>query len=136
MPNEEMGSRIVPEPPSVATGIVIAATAGFLTFVALSMAGLFIYLRSAAPGAVTRAVEQRFPAPALQKNPQEDLKRYEREQRAALSTYGWVDRSKGLARIPIEEAMRIIAAKGEHAYDPPDQPASAPRPADTVGARP
>src|SRR5207248_5797139 len=130
MPNEEMGSRLVPEPPNVATGIVIVATAGFLAFVALSMAGLFVYLRSAAPGLLTRAVEHHFPEPTLQKNPQEDLKRYEREQRTALSTYGWVDRSKGLARIPIEEAMRLIAAKGDHAYDPPDQPASTPSPGD------
>ena len=35
-----------------------------------------------------------------------------------LSGYGWVDRSKGIARIPIDEAMRIIAARGDHAYDP------------------
>ena len=35
MPNEEMGSRRLPQPPDVATGIVIAAVAGFLAFVAL-----------------------------------------------------------------------------------------------------
>jgi len=135
MPNEEMGSRAMPEPPSVATGIVIVATAGFLIFVALSMAGLFVYLKSAVPGAMTRAVEHHFPEPTLQKHPQEDLKRYEREQRTVLSTYGWVDRPKGLARIPIEDAMRIIAAKGEHAYDPPEQAAS-PTTTGSVGAQP
>jgi hypothetical protein len=30
-------------------------------------------------------------------------------QRQSLDTYGWVDRSRGLARIPISEAMTIYA---------------------------
>ena len=30
MPNEEMGSRTMPQPPDVATGVVIMAVAGFL----------------------------------------------------------------------------------------------------------
>ena len=42
----------------------------------------------------------------------------------SLSGYGWVDRSKGIARIPIEDAMRIISARGDHAYDPLEPPAS------------
>jgi hypothetical protein len=29
-----------------------------------------------------------------------------------LSTYGWVDRQNGTARIPIERAMDIIAEQG------------------------
>jgi hypothetical protein len=119
-----MDSRRLPQPPDVATGIVVMVVAGFLGFVALSMTGLFFYLRSGAPDAFRKVIEHRSPEPALQKNPQEDLARFEREQRAALSGYGWVDRSKGLIRIPIEEAMRIIAARGERAYDPLDQPAS------------
>ena len=124
MPNEKMGSRRLPQPPDVATGIVIVAVAGFLGFVALSMTGLFFYLRTAVPNVFEKVTEGRFPEPVLQKNPQEDLRRFERDQRATLSGYGWVDQSKGLVRIPIEEAMRIIAARGRQAYDPLDQPAS------------
>ena len=122
MPNEKMGSRRLPQPPDVATGIVIVAVAGFLGFVALSMTGLFFYLRSSVPDAFRKVIEHHFPEPALQKDPQNDLRRFEREQRATLSGYDWVDRSKGLVRIPIEDAMRIIAARGAHAYDPLDQP--------------
>ena len=33
MPNEEMGGRAMPQPPDVATSIVITAAAGFLAFV-------------------------------------------------------------------------------------------------------
>ena len=124
MPNENMGNRRLPQPPDVATGIVIAAVAGFLGFVALSVTGLFFYLRSTAPGVFKAAVEHQFPEPTLEKSPQDDLKRFERDQRAALSGYGWVDRPKGLVRIPIGEAMRIVAARGDHAYDPLDPPAN------------
>ena len=126
----------MPQPPDVATGIVITAVVGFLAFVALAMTGLFFYLRSGAPGAFRQATEHPFPEPTLQKKPQDDLKRFELEQRMALSGYGWVDRSKGIARIPIEEAMRIIAARGDHAYDAPEPPPTASNAANQIGDRP
>jgi hypothetical protein len=121
MPNEEMGNRAIPQPPDVATGIVVIAVAGFLGFVALTMTALFFYLRTGAPNALKQAVEHQFPQPVLQKRPQDDLKRFELEQRMALEGYGWVDRPKGIAHIPIAEAMRIVAAQGE-AYDAPGSP--------------
>ena len=124
MPSESMGNRSLPQPPDVATGVVIAAIAGFLGLVALSMTGLFFYLKSKAPDVFRTAVEHQFPQPTLQKSPQNDFRRFERDQRAALSGYGWVDRPKGLVRIPIEETMRIIAARGDQAFDPLDPPAS------------
>ena len=31
------------------------------------------------------------------------------QKRRELSTYGWVDRDRGVARIPIEEAMDLVA---------------------------
>jgi hypothetical protein len=136
MPNEEMGDRRMPQPAGVANGIVIAAVAGFLGFVSLSMTGVFFYLRSAVPEAFKAPVEHPFPEPELQKNPHADLQDFERDQRATLSGYGWVDRSKGIARIPIEQAMRMIAARGPHAYDPPDQSATTQPPAGTDGVRP
>ncbi|HEX4504425.1 MAG TPA: hypothetical protein VH722_01745 [Alphaproteobacteria bacterium] len=136
MPNEEMGARTVPQPPDVATGVVIMAVAGFLAFVGLTMTGLFFYLRAGAPGALRQASDHRFPAPALQKTPQDDLKRFELEQRMALSGYGWIDRATGIARIPIEEAMRIVIARGDHAYDPPEPSPTAPNTANQAGVRP
>ena len=136
MPNEEMGGRVLPQAPDVATGIVIKAAAGFAAFVAVVMTVLFFYLRTSAPDAFRRATEIPFPAPSLQKQPQSDLKRFELEQRMALSGYGWVDRSKGLAHIPIEEAMRVIAARGGHAYDPPDPADHAPNAGNANGPQP
>jgi hypothetical protein len=135
MPNEEMGNQRMPQPAGVANRTVIVAVAGFLGFVALSMTGLFFSLRSAVPDAFKAAVEHPFPEPALQKHPQDDLRNFEREQRATLSGYGWVDQSKGLVRIPIEQAMQIVAARGSHAYDAPDQPGATPQSAGPDGVR-
>jgi hypothetical protein len=46
-------------------------------------------------------------------NPQQQKTRshYEAEQRERLSTYGWVDQSKGKVHIPIDRAMEILVQK-------------------------
>ena len=136
MPNEEMGSRSIPQPPDVATGTVLITVAGYLAFVLLAMAGVFFYLKAGSPSALKQPTEKVFPNPRLQTSPEEDLARIEFEQRTALSGYAWVDRSKGLARIPIEEAMRIIAARGDHAYDALEPTVSAADSAKPEGGRP
>jgi hypothetical protein len=136
MPNEEMGSRVIPQPPDVATGTVVISVGAFLGLVAVAMIGLFFYLKASAPAAFEQPALHDFPKPALQTNPKEDLARIEFEQRMALSGYAWIDRSKGLARIPIDDAMRIIAARRDHAYDALETPASASKPAKPEGTRP
>ena len=136
MPNEEMGSRAVPQPPEVATGSVIIAVSAYLGMVAVAMIAIFFYLKAGSPGVFKHPTRSDFPSPALQTSPQEDLARVEFDQRMTLSGYDWVDRSKGLARIPIDEAMRLIAGKGDHAYDPLEPSVSASNPAKSEGARP
>lgn len=136
MPNDEMGARSIPQSPDVATGTVVIAIAGFLVFVGLTMTGLFFYLRAGAPGAFRPAAERAFPAPALQMKPHDDLKRFELEQRMALSGYAWIDRSKGIVRIPIAEAMRIVAARGDHAYEPLEPSPAEPAGNGQAGTRP
>ncbi len=58
------------------------------------------------------------PEPRLQgvpghaSDPQQDLREYLSETQKELSSYGWVDEKAGVAHIPVEDAMRIIADKG------------------------
>ncbi len=54
----------------------------------------------------------RFPNPRLQESPPVDLVQVEREERARVSSYGWVDKKSGIARIPVDRAMDILAQKG------------------------
>ena len=51
-------------------------------------------------------------APGHQISPQEELRQTRAEAEAALSSYGWVDEKAGIARIPIDEAMKLLAERG------------------------
>jgi hypothetical protein len=62
--------------------------------------------------------------PSLQPLPAQDLARFRAEEDLALGTYGWVDKEKGIVRIPIERAMRLLAERGLPA--PASPPVTAP----------
>jgi hypothetical protein len=40
------------------------------------------------------------------------LAEFRKGEEALLTSYGWVEKDKGLVRIPIDEAMRIVAERG------------------------
>jgi hypothetical protein len=52
------------------------------------------------------------PAPRLQSNPVLDLRAFREQEDRILGTYGWVDEERQVVRIPIEEAMRLLALRG------------------------
>jgi hypothetical protein len=51
------------------------------------------------------------PEPRLQIAPRADLARLRAREEALLEGYGWVDRDGGVARIPIERAIELLAAR-------------------------
>jgi hypothetical protein len=56
------------------------------------------------------------PPPRQQVAPSMDLARYLAEQKLKLDTYYWIDRDRGIVHIPIEEAMKRVAAHGIDGY--------------------
>jgi len=52
------------------------------------------------------------PSPRFQENPQQELRELRAKQKALLEGYGWVNKEAGIARIPIEEAMKIVIQRG------------------------
>jgi hypothetical protein len=58
------------------------------------------------------AVDVVPPAPRLQGNPGVDLIRFKEQELDRLNHYGWIDKETGIARIPIDRAMDILAQKG------------------------
>ncbi len=52
------------------------------------------------------------PAPRLQANPRVELKDMRSDEETILNSYGWVDPGKGIVRIPIDQAIDMVAAKG------------------------
>jgi hypothetical protein len=59
-----------------------------------------------------KAPTLRPPEPRLQTDPERDLRLYNAAKQARLTSYGWVDRTHGVVHIPIDEAMRRLAARG------------------------
>lgn len=116
---------------ALATGglLVVALVAHLLLFV------LFNYFQGREAGLVDpryplAAGKTRMPPePRLQPNPGEDMKELRRRQEQILRSYGWVDETAGVVRIPIDEAMRLVVERGLPARPgvPPyvgDRPAS------------
>jgi hypothetical protein len=52
------------------------------------------------------------PGPALEIAPRAALEALRREEDALLHSYGWVDRTQGRARIPIDRALDLIERRG------------------------
>jgi hypothetical protein len=71
-----------------------------------------LMLREQAPAANTPSHAFSGKAPLLQPAPQPDRAAYFDDKRRATQTYGWVDRQAGIARIPLDEAMKLMAAQG------------------------
>ncbi len=52
------------------------------------------------------------PGPRLQATPAMDLKAHRAAEESRLHSYGWVDRNAGIVRIPVEQAMDLVAKRG------------------------
>ena len=52
------------------------------------------------------------PTPRLEQHPWLDLKEFREAETKQLESYGWVDKTNGVVKIPIERAMDLIAQRG------------------------
>lgn len=68
--------------------------------------------REPPPPPLAQASGRQPPEPRLQERPASDVDALRAEEREVLSSYGWVNEEKGVVRIPIDEAMRILARRG------------------------
>jgi hypothetical protein len=90
-----------------------------IVVVAFAMWGLFewFYAREdmankPVPPAVLTESPQLPPEPRLQAVPKLDLKALRESEDSVLQSSAWVDPDHGIARIPIADAIKIVAAKG------------------------
>ncbi len=60
------------------------------------------------------------PEPRLQPDPHADLLALRASEDSVLGSYAWVNRDSGTVRIPIERAMRVLAALGLPVRQPAD----------------
>ncbi len=61
---------------------------------------------------VKTEIKKAFPDPRLEDDERGELKDVLLDQEQKLNSYGWVDEKAGVARIPIERAMQLVAQRG------------------------
>jgi hypothetical protein len=109
------------EPTTIAAGPVnrVLLVAVLLLLAALLLSGVYwrhLFPKGAPPPAIIP------PEPRLQTQAPQDLARLRAEQQAQLGRYAWIDRRAGVAQIPIERAMALLAQRQ------PARPPAAPQP--------
>ena len=57
-------------------------------------------------------VQRPQPTPALQTQPFRDVYTLRDDEAKKLTTYGWVDKEGGIARIPVDRAMEVMLQRG------------------------
>ena len=86
--------------------------------------------RQQAPAAtVLKADAERRPGrlpEARRRRSRAALAEFRAQEDAFLTSYGWVEKDKGVARMPIDEAMRIVAERGPADVPGAPEPAAAP----------
>lgn len=94
--------------PSRVVGLLAAIVAGVI---ALSVAGLLLVFPGGTADA-PKALKDRMPEPRLQPDPLGDMRDYRARAARESASYGWIDRDRGVVRIPIEEAARRVLERG------------------------
>jgi hypothetical protein len=87
----------------IVAGILFACAAAYYAFATLQPARGY--------GGPDAAAGMRIAAPVLEAAPQPSRAAYSAQKEAQVNGYGWVDRKAGIARIPVEQAMRLMARR-------------------------
>jgi hypothetical protein len=90
----------------ILAGVAIASLAAWGLWKQLGLAD------SPRPPTLHEAPPVTAAAPAEQVEPEAERRAYFAEKQRRLTAWGWVDARAGVAHIPIDEAMRILAVPG------------------------
>jgi hypothetical protein len=61
---------------------------------------------------VSNADIAKFPQPRLETNERLEINDFRLQEENTLNSYGWIDQKAGIARIPIDRAMQLLAQRG------------------------
>jgi hypothetical protein len=100
--------------PIVLTGIGLALTVVVVGFIVY---GTFQYLAARPASSVqsnpmTVFDSQIPPEPRIEEHPAIEIQQLHAQEDQTLSTYGWMDKSKGVVRIPLDRAMELQMERG------------------------
>jgi hypothetical protein len=114
--------------PTLRAGLYILGTMFLVAAIVVPLYRFFLREETASQRPTTSELRDRASAeeptgPRLVVSEPRALAAFRAREDALLSSYGWVEKDRGIARIPIDEAMSIVAARGL-----PTFPAAAPSP--------
>jgi cytochrome b561 len=87
---------------------ILAASLAAIVLLMYLLAHTWLQTTEPPPGAIP-------PEPRLQNDPASDLAAERSREQAQLDGYAWVDRDAGIARIPVDRAMDILARSSSSA---------------------
>lgn len=90
------------------TGVVLAMAA-LMWVMSAALRSRLVDLDPPRPLLPAARVQSPPPEPRLQAHPETDLVVMRQEEDELLSSFGWIDESAGLARVPIETAIELLA---------------------------
>lgn len=93
---------------------IVHIVAALLVTCALAMVAADFFLRRVTryQQAAPPAAPEGFPQPQLQRIPAAELQQLQAKFHRDLTSYGWVDRNRGVVRIPVKQAMELLVQRG------------------------
>lgn len=120
-PNQLINEDVTFEPTDVSTRPIVLSVVLLAVFTLIfTAAGHLVYFglaeRQLAASPEPSPLAEQYaakapPEPRLQIHPKADLDALHAKEDAILFSWGWEDKEKGTARVPIERAMQMIVAK-------------------------
>jgi len=111
-----MTEKVLPaarhEPKDVGRSVIAGGTALVLGTVIILALLVFWLFPSAMSSRTLHLPLSQYPNPQLQTSPTEDLAAFHGKEMQWLNSAGWVDKARGIAHIPIADAMREVAQEG------------------------
>lgn len=108
-----MAKALHPETRDVRPRALLLFGAGLLVFLALAAIALKLIFNTSPYWPLTDAgADSSETNPMLQREPATDLAAFRKQEDAELEKLDWVDRNAGIARIPIQNAMKLITVQG------------------------
>ncbi|HEY4192438.1 MAG TPA: hypothetical protein VGM46_07305 [Mesorhizobium sp.] len=108
-----MAKPLHPETRDVSPRALVVFGIGLVVFLALSAAALKLIFNTTPywPLANVETNDSEV-SPAPQLSPATDLAAFRKQEDQELGKLAWVDRKAGIARVPIADAMKLIAVQG------------------------
>ena len=115
--------------PTLRAGLYVLGTMFLVAALVIPLYWLYAHREAktqARPATVLKAVPSPGVFPRLVTNEPRALAEFRAQEDALLNSYGWTEKDRGIARMPIAEALRIVGGRGALPVFAPGPPPGGP----------